>query len=110
MQAVVMAGGEGSRLRPLTLNRPKPMVPIANRYVMGHIVELLKRHNFSDIIATLQYRAEDIQNYFRDGSQFDVMMKYSIEPQPLGTAGLGQVCRNATSRAKTLSSSSAAMR
>jgi mannose-1-phosphate guanylyltransferase/phosphomannomutase len=87
MQAVVMAGGEGSRLRPLTLNRPKPMVPIANRYVMGHIVELLKRHNFSDIIATLQYRAEDIQNYFRDGSQFDVVMKYSIEPQPLGTAG-----------------------
>ena len=87
MQAVVMAGGEGSRLRPLTINRAKPMVPIANRYVMGHIVELLKRHNFTDIVATLQYRSDDIQNYFRDGSNFGVTMNYSVEPQPLGTAG-----------------------
>jgi len=87
MQAVVMAGGEGSRLRPLTLNRPKPMVPIANRYVMGHIIELLKRHNINDIVATLHYRADDIQNYFRDGSAFGVTMNYSTEPHPLGTAG-----------------------
>ena len=87
MKAVVMAGGEGSRLRPLTINRPKPMVPIANRYVMGHIVELLKRHDFTEIVATLQYRADDIQNYFRDGSNFGVTMNYSVEPHPLGTAG-----------------------
>ncbi len=87
MQAIVMAGGEGSRLRPLTINRPKPMVPIANRYVMGHIVELLKRHNFTDIVATLQYRADDIQNYFREGANFGVTMNYSVEPHPLGTAG-----------------------
>ncbi|MBI5031496.1 MAG: NTP transferase domain-containing protein [Chloroflexi bacterium] len=87
MQAVVMAGGEGSRLRPLTINRPKPMVPIANRYVMGHIVELLKRHNFTDVVATLQYRSDDIQHYFRDGSNFGVNMNYSVEIQPLGTAG-----------------------
>lgn len=87
MQAVVMAGGEGSRLRPLTLNRPKPMVPIANRYVMGHIVELLRQHNFTEAVATLHYRSDDIQNYFRDGSNFGVGMNYSIEPQPMGTAG-----------------------
>ena len=87
MQAVVMAGGEGSRLRPLTINRPKPMVPIANRPVMGHIIELLKQHNINDIVATLQYRADDIQNFFRDGSAVGVNMHYSVEPQPLGTAG-----------------------
>lgn len=87
MQAVVMAGGEGSRLRPLTLNRPKPMVPIVNRPVMGHIIELLKRHNINDITATLQYRADDIQNYFGDGANWDVALHYSVEPRPLGTAG-----------------------
>lgn len=87
MKAVVMAGGEGSRLRPLTINRPKPMVPIANRRVMGHILELLRRHNFSEVIATLQYRADDIQNYFGDGSQFGIPINYSVEPHPLGTAG-----------------------
>lgn len=87
MQAVVMAGGEGSRLRPLTLNRPKPMVPIANNPVMGHILRLLKRHDIDDITATLQYRADDIQNYFGDGANWDVTMHYSVEPRPLGTAG-----------------------
>lgn len=87
MQAVVMAGGEGSRLRPLTINRPKPMVPIANRPVMGHIVELLKRHNINEIVATLQYRAADIENFFGDGSNAGVTMHYSIESRPLGTAG-----------------------
>src|SRR5713226_7424252 len=87
MQAVVMAGGEGSRLRPLTINHPKPMVPLVNRPVMGHIVELLKRHNINEIVATLQYRADDIQNYFGDGSNVGVTMNYSVEPRPLGTAG-----------------------
>ena len=87
MKAVVMAGGEGSRLRPLTINRPKPMVPIANRPVMGHIIELLKRHNINEMVATLQYRAGDVQNYFGDGSNVGITMHYSVEPHPLGTAG-----------------------
>ncbi len=87
MKAVVMAGGEGSRLRPLTINRPKPMVPIANRPVMGHIIELVKHHGFDEVVATLQYRAGDIQNYFGDGSNLGVAMHYSVEPRPLGTAG-----------------------
>jgi mannose-1-phosphate guanylyltransferase/phosphomannomutase len=87
MQAIIMAGGEGSRLRPLTLNRPKPMVPLANRPVMGHIVELLKTHKFSEAVATLQYRSDDIQNYFSDGSNVGLPINYSVEPHPLGTAG-----------------------
>lgn len=98
MKAVVMAGGEGSRLRPLTLNRPKPMVPLANRYVMGHIVELLKRHNFDEIVATLHYRSDDIQNYFRDGANFGVTMNYSTEPQPMGTAGSVKLAEKYLSR------------
>ena len=87
MKAVVMAGGEGSRLRPLTLNRPKPMLPLVNRVVMAHIGELLRRNQFSDVIATLQYRAEDIQNYFGDGQGLGVNLQYSVETHPLGTAG-----------------------
>jgi mannose-1-phosphate guanylyltransferase/phosphomannomutase len=87
MQAVVMAGGEGSRLRPLTINRPKPMVPVVHRQVLGHILELLRRYNFSQAIATLQYRAEDIQTYFGDGAQVGIPLSYSVEPHPLGTAG-----------------------
>lgn len=87
MKAVVMAGGEGSRLRPLTLNRPKPMVPLVNRVVMAHIGELLRRNQFTDVVATLQYRAEDLQNYFGDGQGFGVNLHYSVETRPLGTAG-----------------------
>ncbi|HEX2910562.1 MAG TPA: mannose-1-phosphate guanyltransferase [Chloroflexia bacterium] len=87
MKAVVMAGGEGSRLRPLTLGRPKPMVPIVNQPVMGHIINLLKRHNITDIVVTLQYRAEDIQDSFGDGKNYGVNIKYTIEEVPLGTAG-----------------------
>lgn len=82
-----MAGGEGSRLRPLTLNRPKPMIPLVNRTVAGHIVELLRRHHFTELIFTLQYRAEDIQNYFDNGESYGVNIIYSVEPRPLGTAG-----------------------
>ena len=87
MKAVVMAGGEGSRLRPLTLHRPKPMVPLVDRPVMGHIIELLKRHNITDIIVTVQYMASVIQDHFGDGSAFGVNITYSLEDRPLGTAG-----------------------
>ncbi|MFQ3678392.1 MAG: nucleotidyltransferase family protein, partial [Fimbriimonadaceae bacterium] len=87
MKAVVMAGGEGSRLRPITANRPKPLVPICNRPIMEHILELLKRHGIQDVVSTLHYMADEIQNYFGDGADFDVSMSYSIEDTPLGTAG-----------------------
>lgn len=87
MKAVLMAGGEGSRLRPLTISRPKPMVPIVDRPVMGHIIELLKRHGITEIIITLQYLANIIQDFYGDGSAFDVDITYSVEEVPLGTAG-----------------------
>ncbi len=87
MKAVVMAGGEGSRLRPLTSRRPKPLAPIANKPVMHHIVELLKRHGITEIVATLHYLADEIESYFGDGSALGVAMQYVVEDTPLGTAG-----------------------
>jgi mannose-1-phosphate guanylyltransferase/phosphomannomutase len=82
-----MAGGEGSRLRPLTINRPKPMVPIVDRQVMAHIIELLKLHGITEIVVTVQYLANVIQDHFGDGSAHGVHIDYSLEEQPLGTAG-----------------------
>ncbi len=87
MKAVVMAGGEGSRLRPLTINRPKPMVPLADRPVIAHIFELLKLHGITDIIVTVQYLASVIQDFFGDGSAYGLNIVYSVEETPLGTAG-----------------------
>ena len=87
MKAVVMAGGEGSRLRPLTVRRPKPMVPIVNRPVIEHILLLLKRHGITEVVLTVQYLARNIQDYFGDGSGLDMRLHYSVEDVPLGTAG-----------------------
>jgi mannose-1-phosphate guanylyltransferase/phosphomannomutase len=87
MKAVVMAGGEGSRLRPLTVTRPKPMVPIVGRPVMEHILNLLKQHGIRDVIVTVQYMASAIEDYFGDGSQWGMRISYSREETPLGTAG-----------------------
>lgn len=87
MKAVVMAGGEGSRLRPLTINRPKPMVPLVNKPVLFHILELLKRHGITQVVITLQYMADMVQDYFGDGSAMGMEISYSIEEIPLGTAG-----------------------
>lgn len=87
MKAVVMAGGEGTRLRPLTINRPKPMVSLVDRPVIQHIIELLKLHGITEIIITVQYLANNIQDYYGDGSLHGVNITYSLEEVPLGTAG-----------------------
>lgn len=87
MKAIIMAGGEGSRLRPLTCDRPKPLTPLLDRPVMEHIIKLLKRHEITDIGVTLQYLPEAIQDYFGDGSPWGVNLHYFIEETPLGTAG-----------------------
>lgn len=87
MKAVVMAGGTGSRLRPLTVGRPKPMVPLVNKPVMAHIRDLLLYHGFCDVVVTLQYMADLIQDYFGDGSERDMSIRYTVEEIPLGTAG-----------------------
>jgi mannose-1-phosphate guanylyltransferase/phosphomannomutase len=87
MKAVVMAGGEGTRLRPLTSNQPKPMVPIVGKPCMEHIVELLKRHGFEDVIVTVAFLPQAIRSYFGSGESLGVDIGYSVEESPLGTAG-----------------------
>jgi mannose-1-phosphate guanylyltransferase/phosphomannomutase len=87
MRAVVMAGGEGTRLRPLTSNQPKPMVPIVGKPCMEHILELLRRHDLNDIVVTLAFMPQAIRSYFGNGEPLGVNVTYSVEESPLGTAG-----------------------
>ncbi len=88
MRAVLMAGGAGTRLRPLTCDLPKPMVPILNRPIAEHIINLLRRNGFTEVIATLYYLPEVMRDYFQDGRDFGVQMSYVVEEDhPLGTAG-----------------------
>ncbi|KUO77747.1 MAG: hypothetical protein APF77_17810 [Clostridia bacterium BRH_c25] len=87
MKAVIMAGGEGTRLRPVTCGIPKPMVPVLNKPVMEYTIELLKKHNIKDIAATLAYFPAVVTDYFGDGADHDVKLKYYIEHTPLGTGG-----------------------
>lgn len=87
MKAVIMAGGEGTRLRPLTCNTPKPMMPILEKPVMQYTIELLKKYGITDIAVTLQYLPDEVIKYFGDGKDFDVNIRYFIEEFPLGTAG-----------------------
>ncbi len=87
MKAVVMAGGEGTRLRPLTSNQPKPMVPIVGKPCMEHILELLRSHDFEEVVITLAFMPQAIRSYFGDGDFLGLQIDYSVEEQPLGTAG-----------------------
>ncbi|MGE5416198.1 MAG: sugar phosphate nucleotidyltransferase [Acidobacteriota bacterium] len=87
MKAVVMAGGEGTRLRPLTCNLPKPMVPVLSKPVMEYSIHLLKKYGITDIAATLQYLPNVISGYFGNGEEWNVNMRYFLEESPLGTAG-----------------------
>ena len=87
MKGVIMAGGFGTRLKPLTINRPKPMVPVANRPIMEHIVSLLKRHGITDLVSILYFQPEHITSYFGDGSAFGVNMQYVTADADYGTAG-----------------------
>src|SRR5207249_2366443 len=87
MKAVVMAGGEGTRLRPLTSNQPKPMVPVVGKPCMEHIIELLRDHGFDEIIVTVAFLPQAIRSYFGNGDTLGVRIEYSVEESPLGTAG-----------------------
>jgi mannose-1-phosphate guanylyltransferase/phosphomannomutase len=93
MKAVIMAGGFGTRLRPLTCNTPKPMVPLLNKPMMHHIVMLLKQHGLSDIIASLFYSPDAITRHFGNGEALGVTMNYVRAEADYGTAGS---VRNAT--------------
>jgi mannose-1-phosphate guanylyltransferase/phosphomannomutase len=87
VKAVILAGGEGRRLRPLTSNAPKPMLPVANIPMMQHVLHLLRRYGFDDVIVTVAFLADAIKNEFGDGSDYGVRISYAEEPVPLGTAG-----------------------
>ena len=87
MKAVVMAGGEGTRLRPLTSNQPKPMVPIVGKPCMEHILELLREHGFEEVVVTVAFLPQAIRSYFGDGETLGLDISYSVEESPLGTAG-----------------------
>ena len=87
MKAIIMAGGEGSRLRPLTCACPKPMVPLMDRPVMAYALDLLKKHGFTQVGVTLQYLPERVTEYFGEGAEYGVSLTYFTEDQPLGTAG-----------------------
>ncbi len=87
MKAVVMAGGEGTRLRPMTANQPKPLLPVVNRPIMEHVLRLLRRHGFTDTVVTVQFLASLIRNYFGDGDELGMNLQYATEETPLGTAG-----------------------
>ncbi|MGI8331538.1 sugar phosphate nucleotidyltransferase [Actinomadura scrupuli] len=87
MKAVVMAGGEGTRLRPMTANQPKPLLPVINRPIMEHVLRLLKRHGFDETVVTVQFLAALIRNYFGDGEELGMTLSYATEEMPLGTAG-----------------------
>jgi mannose-1-phosphate guanylyltransferase / phosphomannomutase len=87
MKGVIMAGGFGTRLKPLTINRPKPMVPVANRPIMEHIVALLRRHGITDLVSILYFQPDHITSWFGDGSAFGVNMQYVTAEADYGTAG-----------------------
>ena len=87
MKAVIMAGGFGTRLRPLTTHIPKPLVPVGNVPIMEHTVRLLKRHGFTDLLVLLYFLPETITGHFGDGSRWGVRMTYATPTADLGTAG-----------------------
>lgn len=87
MQALILAGGKGTRLRPLTLYTPKPIVPICNRPFLLYQIDTLKRAGITDITLSLSYQPQKIEQQLGDGSDFGVRLRYTVEPQPMGTAG-----------------------
>src|SRR5262245_59734710 len=87
MKGIIIAGGLGTRLRPLTNDRPKHLLPVANRPFLEYQVALMKWHGIEDIIFATNYRADQIEAHFGDGASLGVRLSFALEDQPLGTAG-----------------------
>lgn len=87
MISIIIAGGLGTRLRPLTYNRPKPIIPVANKPFVIHQIELLKKYGINEVVLNLHYLSDSIKLIFGDGKELGVKIDYSIEEEPLGTAG-----------------------
>jgi NDP-sugar pyrophosphorylase family protein len=86
-QAVILAGGQGTRLRPLTLHRAKPVVPLLNRPFLAYQLALLRHHGITDVILSCSYRVEDVERALGDGHALGVRLRYVVEKEPLGTGG-----------------------
>ncbi len=95
MKAVVMAGGEGTRLRPMTTGLPKPLLPVVNSPIMEHVLRLLRRHAITETVVTVQFLAALVRNYFGDGAELGMSLSYATEERPLGTAGSVRNARSA---------------
>ncbi len=87
MYALIIAGGEGERLRPLTSDRPKAMVPVAGRPLLEYQLDWLRRYGVRDIVLLLGYKPGAVQDHFGDGAAFGVSVQYSLEEEPLGRGG-----------------------
>ena len=94
MKAIILAGGLGTRLRPLTFAIPKPLIPVGERPILEILIENLKSHGVKDLFLAVGYRAELVQLYFQDGSRFGVRIHYSQEKERLGTAGPVRLARD----------------
>ena len=87
MKAVILAGGLGTRLRPLTNKKPKPMLPLGKKPLLEHLIKWIKKNGVKDIVLCVSYLHETIEKYFEDGSKFGVNIEYAISKKPLATAG-----------------------
>lgn len=87
MKALILVGGEATRLRPLTCNTPKAMVPVVNTPFLEHVVRHLRTHGVGEIVLALGYLSEPMKDYFVDGSRFGVKLIHVLEEKPMGTAG-----------------------
>ena len=93
MQALILAGGKGTRLRPLTVYTPKPIVPVLNRSFLLYQIEILRRAGVREIILSLNYQPDKIQQLLGDGQAYGVHLRYVTEPTPMGTAGASNPMR-----------------
>src|SRR5262249_29624031 len=87
VSAVILAGGQGTRLRPLTFGTPKPIVPLLNIPFLAYQVDLLRRHGITDVVLSCSYMVEAVQRAMGDGTAYGVRLRYAVEAEPLGTAG-----------------------
>src|SRR5258705_14004268 len=91
MQALILVGGEGTRLRPLTSTVPKPVVPLVDRPFIVYMLEWLRGHGVEDVVMSCGFLASGVRNVLGDGSGFGINLRYVEEPRPLGTGGAGKV-------------------
>ena len=87
MKGLILAGGKGTRLRPLTINTPKPVVPVANSPFLLYQIDLMRSGGIEDIILSLSYQPRKIEDLLKDGTDYGVRIRYAVEAAPLGTAG-----------------------